>query len=195
MQDQKDDAKRMNRWLTFMSFLVVIVSFGVVCFLQTVNARQDVSLTVHGLAACSYTGLLVFSNGVIIYSIREMRKTISSVKSVEVNSRSMKLHLIVFSVYSLFEVLAALIFWGYSWHCKGEIEEEGEHHIEEHDIVIEDVFLGCSAIVSLLIFLTVLFLLQLIITYAKYDSDKAVQDDLLDREVPIFVHIQNQKLI
>ena len=107
----------------------------------------------------------------------------------------MKLHLIVFSVYSLFEILAALLFFGYSWHCKDEIEEEGEHHIEEHDIVIEDAFLGCSAMVSLLIFLTVLFLLHLIITYAKYETDKSVQDDLLDREVPIFVHIQNQALI
>ena len=118
-----------------------------------------------------------------------MKKTISSVKSVEVNSRSMKLHLIVFSVYSLFDFLAALIFWGYSWHCKGETEEEREHHIEEHDIVIEDAFLVCSAIVSLLIFLTVVFLLHLIITYAKYDSDKAVHDDLLDQDVPLFVHI------
>ena len=162
-----------------MSVLVVIVSFGVVFFLQVVDARSDLPLGLHAIATGSYTGLLVFSNGVIIYSVRQMKKTISSVKSVDVNSRSMKLHLCVFSAYSLFEILTALLFFGYSWHCKGEIEEEGEHHIELHDIVIEDAFLACSAMVSVLIFLTVVFLLHLIVTYTKYDPDQCVQDDLL----------------
>ena len=80
---------------------------------------------------------------------------------------------------------------GYSWHCKGG-DDPGD---EPHDAVIASIFVACKAVTSCIMFITVLFLLHLVFTYAKYDSEKCMKDDLLDKQVPVFVYIQNRRLV
>ena len=103
----------------------------------------------------------------------------------------MKMHLYVFSIYSFLEILAAFLYLGYSIHCAEEIKEVGDHHVELHDLIVEYIYVGVSAFISCLMFLTVLFLLHLVVTYARYEPEQCVEDDVLGKKVPIFVYIQN----
>ena len=191
INEQKKAVKRMNKCIFLLTGAVTLYVLGLVWCYFNLNYIQYV---------IAEGGMIIFINVALIYGVLSIHKTIKSVEHAFPNESLMMVHLLNFVVYTcMFLVTSTLVIV-----CDGKNVEPGESWdpttIDPNEISLplartcySNDILGFTQ--NFFYNYMTLFLMYLINRFSKERPNTEVEDDILDKKVPVIVFIQNKKLL
>ena len=179
--------------IDIISAFVSIFTFAVV-YLNLSDFYADSTVRVQFAISLGVAVLFLITNGVTVFAVFHMRKTIKGLQNVYPKEALMLVHLINFVLYSAFYLTyQGLIVAGAATASAYESTEDEEIHLKSRKIFFFAYTVYC--INEFVLLYNVLFLLALIVMFTQKESSNEKKDKLLARKVPKVVCVQNQRLL
>ena len=138
--------------------------------------------------------MFFIANGVTVFSVFHMKKTIRRMKYIYPKEMLMMIHIINFVIYSIFYLTyQSLIVAGPATAREYSETGDEEIHLKSRKIFFFAYTIYCMN--EFVLLYNVLFLLVLILMFTQKENETEGKDKLLDRKVPKIVCVQNARLL